>query len=224
MSKNLLDQLRALTTPTVANAIELFNIRPRNQGFMSPHIRCMFPELGVLVGYAVTARFAADCPARNPPPREEFWKHILEFPEPRVLVFEDVDQPVGIGAYFGEVQANIHRRLGCAGVVTNGHVRDLAEARALGFHFFAGGPCVSHAYVDLVDFGKPVSVGGLVVKPGDLVHADSHGVLIVPDSIAVQIPDGADRISRMEQRIIQLCQGPEFSLENLKRVCESKDC
>src|SRR2546422_5184060 len=120
-----LEALRKLSTPTVANAIELFNVRPRNQGFMSPEVRCLFPDLGVMLGYAVTARFAARQPGTRPAARHDFWKHILEIPGPRVVVLHDLDQPPGVGAYFGEVQTNVHRRLGCVGVVTNGHVRDL---------------------------------------------------------------------------------------------------
>src|SRR5881409_3518141 len=111
LSSDDLNALRKLSTPTVSNAIETFNVRPRNQGFMSPEIRCLFPDLGVLAGYAVTARFAADQPATRPASRLEFWGHLLQIPEPRVVVLQDLDQPSGVGAFFGEVQTNIHRRL-----------------------------------------------------------------------------------------------------------------
>ena len=213
-----LEALRKLSTPTVANAIELFNVRPRNQGFMSPEVRCLFPDLGVMLGYAVTARFAARQPGTRPAARHDFWKHILEIPGPRVVVLHDLDQPPGVGAYFGEVQTNVHRRLGCVGVVTNGHVRDLDEVRTLNFHYFAGGVCVSHACVHLVDFGSPVAVGGLTVHPGDLIHADKHGVLVVPKEIARDIPKAASQVAEREQRIIAHCQSPDFSLEELKKL------
>ena len=215
-----LEALRKLSTPTVANAIELFNVRPRNQGFMSPEIRCLFPDLGVMVGYAVTARFAARQPGSRPAPRHDFWKRILETPEPRVVVLQDLDHPPGVGAYFGEVQTNVHRRLGCVGVVTNGHVRDLDEVRALNFHYFAGGVCVSHAYVHLTDFGSPVPVGGMTIQPGDLIHADKHGVLVVPREIVRDIPKAAVQVTEREQRIIAHCQSPVFSLEELKKLFE----
>ncbi len=221
MEAKTLQALRALSTPTVANAIELFNIRPRNQGFMSPEIRCLFPDLGVMAGYAVTGRFAAENPAARPASRYDSWKHILEIPEPRVMMLQDMDQPPGVGAFFGEVMGNIHKRLGCVGVVTNGHVRDLDEVRALGFHFFAAGVCVSHAYVHLIDFGAPVKVGGIVVRSGDLIHADKHGALVVPKEIAIDIPQAAARVTEREQRIIAHCQSPNFSLEELKKVFES---
>src|SRR2546422_2760525 len=221
MNQEELGALRKLSTPTVANAIELFDVRPRHQGFLSPEIRCLFPDLGAMVGYAVTARFASRQPATHPASRYDFWRHILETSEPRVVVMEDLDLPAGIGAYFGEVQTNVHQRLGCVGVVTNGHVRDLDEVRAIGFHFFAAGVCVSHANVHLVEFGSPVALGGMTIHPGDLMHADKHGVLVIPREIASEIPGAAAKVAAREQRIIEHCQSPDFSLEKLKRLFES---
>jgi regulator of RNase E activity RraA len=220
-SLDTLAALQKISTPTLSNAIELFDLRPRNQGFMSPEIRCLFPDLGPMVGHAVTARFTAEHPAPRPGSRYEFWKYILQVPEPRVLVLQDLDKPAGFGAFVGEVMATIHRRLGCVGVVTDGHVRDLDEVHALGFHFFAPGACVSHAYVDLVDFGTPVKVGGLVVRTGDLLHGDEHGVLSIPPQIAAQLPEAVGRIIAREQRILGYCQSAEFDLDELKRLFES---
>lgn len=222
MAMTELEALRALTTPTVSNAVEKFDLRPWNQGFMSPEIRCLLPELGVMVGYAVTARFAARERPAKPGSRYEFWKYILQFPEPRVMVMEDLDTPPGVGAYFGEVQSTIHKRLGCVGVVTNGHVRDMDEVRAMGFHYFAGGVCVSHAYVHLVDFGTPVRIGGLEVKSGELIHGDQHGVMIVPKEVAARVPEAAQQVAEREQRIMGVCSAPDFSLEKLRDTYDSK--
>jgi regulator of RNase E activity RraA len=219
--KEVLDGLRRLSTPTVSNAIELFNVRPRNQGFMSPEVRCLFPDLGVMVGHAVTVRFAAEIQPPRVGSRYESWKYILQVPEPRVLVLQDLDQPPGVGAFVGEVMATIHQRLGCVGAVTNGHVRDLDEVRGLGFHFFAAGVCVSHAYVHVVDFGGPVKVGGAIVNSGDLLHADKHGVLLVPKELAAKIPEAADKVAEREMKIINHCKSDQFSPEELKRVFES---
>ncbi len=210
--------LRALSTPTVSNAIEEFNLRPRNEGFMSPEVRCLFPELGVMTGYAVTATFAALHPSKRATPRYEFWKYILTLPEPRVVVMQDLDVPAGVGAFFGEVQTNIHLRLGCVGVVTNGHVRDVDEVRPLGFHYFAGGVCVSHSYVHLVDFGKPVSVGGVVIHSGDLIHADKHGVIQVPHETAAGMPVAAAKVADREAKIIGCCKSADFTLEKLRET------
>jgi regulator of RNase E activity RraA len=134
---------------------------------------------------------------------------------------QDLDQPVGVGAYFGEVQSTIHQRLGCVGVVTNGHVRDLDEVHAMDFNYFAAGVCVSHAYVHLIDFGGPVKVGGTIVRTGDLIHADKHGVLVVPAEIAREVPPAAAKVAEREQRIIGHCKSAHFSLEELKRLYES---
>lgn len=214
-----LEALRQLDAPTVANAIETFDVQPRNTGFMSPDIGCMFPDLGVMVGYACTAIIAADHqPPKQPKvSRPDWWQKILETPAPRVVVMQDSD-PQPIGSFWGEVQGNIHKALGCSGVVTNGGVRDLDEATALGFHFFASAVLVSHAYVHLVEIDVPVSVGGLVVNPGDLIHADQHGAQIIPIDIAAQIPEAAAKIAQNEQRIIEVCQSRDFSIDKLKQV------
>jgi regulator of RNase E activity RraA len=188
---------------------------------MSPEIRCLFPDLGVMVGHAVTARCAANRRAANAPSRYESWQLILKVPAPRIIVMQDMDKPAGVGAYFGEVMATIHKRLGCVGAITNGCVRDLDEVHGLGFHFFAGGPCVSHAYVHLLDFGTPVEIGGTVVRTGDLIHADKHGVLLVPGEIAGDIPKAAARVVEREEGILKHCQSPDFSLQELKRLVES---
>jgi len=222
ISKQQLEALRGLSTPTVSNAVELFNLRPRNEGYMAPEIRCLFPDIGVMVGYAVTARYAARAKPAKPGSRFDFWNYILQFPEPRVVVMADLDRPAGAGAYFGEVQATIHKRLGCAGVVTDGHVRDLDEVHPMGFHYFAGGVCVSHAYVHLVDFGTPVTIGGLTVNSGDVIHGDKHGVMMVPAEAACEITSAAAKIAERERRIMDTCAAAEFSLEELRRAYESE--
>lgn len=215
---HVLDALKTITTPTAANAIETFNVRPRNQGFMSPEIRCCFPEMEPMVGYAVTALIRAEQPAVEGHRVDPFawWEHVLSVPAPRVLVMQDLDKPAGVGAFWGEVQANIHKALGCVGVVTDGSVRDLDEVRALGFHLFAAHVSVSHAYVHMVDFGVPVKVGGLVVNPGELVHADKHGVHTIPRDIADKLPEAAREIGRREQIMISAAQAPDFTLDKLK--------
>ena len=215
---DVLKQLGRLSTPTVSNAIELFNVRGREHGFTDSTVRCIFPELGVMTGYAVTLRMSASTP---PPPDGietsfRYWKSVLDTPAPRVVVVQDADDPPGVGAFWGEVNANIHRALGCVGAVTNGSVRDLDEVKEMGFHLFAGSVAVSHAYNHIVDFGKAVRVGGLEVKPGDLIHADEHGVLLVPKDIAPRIPEAAAMIAEREREVIELARGKSFTLEELK--------
>jgi len=212
--------LKRLSSPTVANAIETFKIRPREAGNLSPEIRARFSELGPMIGYAVAAVVRAE---RGPSEGHRasvfaWWDYIQTIPAPRVLVVHDLDEPRGQGAQWGEVQANIHKALGCVGVVTDGSVRDLVEVRALGFQFCAAWVSVSHANVHLVDFGLPVKVGGVWINPGDLMHGDQHGVLTIPEEIADRIPEAAARIDADERAIIDACRTPGFSVERLKGV------
>ena len=218
-----LDKLRQFTAPTVANSIEVFKVRPRNTGFMNSDVGCLFPEMGVMVGYAVTAKIrAAEKPAEgNALPPGEHWENILKTPAPRVVVVQDLDNPPAVGSFWGEVNGNIHRALGCVGVVTDGGVRDLDEVRVLGFHFFARAAIVSHAYIHIVESGTPVEVGGVQISPGDLIHADQHGVQTVPLEIAAKIPEGVKKIEDMERPIIECCQAKDFSVEELKKVWAS---
>jgi len=218
LSTKELDALRSISTPTVSNAIELFNVRPKNEGFMSGEIKCIFPDMGVMVGYACTAVMLASWPDKE---REEsldfrMYEHILQIPAPRVVVVQDIDQPPCIGSLWGEVNGNIHKALGCVGVVTNGGVRDLDEVHELGFHFFAAQVIPSHAYDHLVDVGSPVKVGGLVVNPGDLIHADKHGVVVIPGEVASELAEAARRVEESERGLINLCKSPDFTVEKLK--------
>ena len=214
----MIEALRKVSSPSVANAIETFKVRPRNQGQMSSEIRALFPEMGPLVGYAVTAVIRAE-----PEPLEGhrastygWWDYVLSIPAPRVVVVHDLDEPRGQGAQWGEVQANIHKALGCVGVVTDGSVRDLDEVRALGFQFAASHISVSHAYVHMVDFGLSVKLGGLWVKPGDLIHADQHGVVTIPPEIAERIPEAVAKVEADERKIIDVCKSKDFSAQQLK--------
>ncbi len=216
----MIEALRKITSPSVANAIETFKVRPRHQGFMSREIRALFPELGPMVGYAVTAVIRAEA---EPLPDHrastfKWWEYVLSIPAPRIVVVHDLDDPRGQGAQWGEVQANIHKALGCVGVITDGSVRDLDEVRALGFNVAAAHVSVSHAWVHMVDFGLPVKVGGLWVKPGDLLHCDQHGAVAIPPEIAPRIPEAVAKVEADERRIIEVCQSKDFSVERLKAL------
>jgi regulator of RNase E activity RraA len=213
----VLERLRTINTPTVANAIEVFDVRPRNEGFMRPEIRCIFPRLGVMVGYAVTLKIQSISPARKGTNVRAplHWLDIMKVPAPRVIVVEDLDDPPGLGSLWGEVNANMHKAMGCVGAVTNGSVRDLDEVEPLGFHFFASHIAVSHAYAHMVEVGTPVRVGGLTVRPGDLLHGDCHGVTNIPLDLAARIPEGVKVVDTMERQIINYSQSPEFTVEGL---------
>lgn len=217
LNKEEIEALRCWSTCAVANAIELFNLRPRNEGFMLPEIKCLFPEWRPMIGYAVTAVISAESPEGRRVQPTEWWAEIQKIPAPRVAVIHDLDRPV-VGSFWGEVNANIHRALGCVGAVTDGSVRDLDEVRELGFHFFASCVSVSHAYVHLIDVGVPVKVGGLLVNPGDLIMGDKHGVISIPAAVAKDIPQAAQLIEDWERKVINFCKSDKFTLQGLKEL------
>jgi 4-hydroxy-4-methyl-2-oxoglutarate aldolase len=210
-----LEALRRWPTCAIANAIELFNIKSRSEGFMLPEIKCVFPELGSMIGYAVTGVITAESPEGRRIQPSDWWAEIQKVPKPRVVVLHDIDNPV-LGSFWGEVQGNIHKALGCAGTVTDGSVRDLDEVKEIGFHFFSSCISVSHAYVHLVDMGIPVKVGGLTVRPGDLVVGDKHGVISVPHEIARDVPKAAQMIEDWERQVINYCKSKGFTAGGLK--------
>lgn len=221
LSNEELSALRQLDTCTVSNAIETFRVRLRNTGFADSSVRCMFDDLEPLVGYAATARLRSeDAPVERmrAHDRSDWWQSILEVPEPRIVVLEDMDALPGRGAFIGDVHAAILRALGCIGVVTNGAVRELPRVRELSFHLFAGNVAVSHAYAHIFHFGAAVKVGGLEVHPGDLLHGDRHGVLSIPRQIAAQVPAVATRLREKEKQLIAVCREGEIPLDKLREV------
>jgi regulator of RNase E activity RraA len=201
--------LRAISTPTIANAIETFGVRGRLEGVSGPEVRCLFPELGVAVGYACTATIFTAQPARDPRnvSRTEYWRYTESVPEPKITVVQDMSERPG-GAYWGEVNSSIHKALGSQGVITNGTVRDLSEVRQIGFHFFASGVQVSHGFAHLEDFNRPVKVFGVTVEPGDLIHADQHGIVVIPPEVAAEVAEAAREIEERERPMIAACRMP----------------
>ena len=215
-----LQTLRRVDGCLLANTIETFQVRLRNEGFVDHTVHSLFPELAPLVGYAATVRIRGSAPpVAGPrfPDRSDWWDYILRLPAPRVVVVQDTSSDPGLCSLVGEVHMNVLRALGCVGVVTNGSVRDLPAARKAGFACFAGSVAVSHGYVHVVDFGEPVKIGGLTVGSGDLLHGDLHGVQSVPLAIAAQLPAAAAALRAHERALIDLCQSPGFTLEKLRK-------
>jgi 4-hydroxy-4-methyl-2-oxoglutarate aldolase len=215
----VLEALGTDSTCVVASAVETFDLRLRNVGFADGSIRSVLGDLPPVVGYAATARVrSAEPPMEggNYYDRSAWWSSILEIPAPRIVVLEDVDQPAGIGAFIGEVHARVLQALQCVGVVTNGAVRDLTDVRRIGFQLFASHVAISHAYAHILDFGRPVEVGHLRVEPGDLIHADVHGVLSIPLAIAPQIPAAIRAVRDRRRQVAALCAANDFSFSALK--------
>lgn len=211
--------LRRLDACTLANAIETFHARLRNEGFVDHSVHCQFSQLPPMLGYAATVKVRGSAPPtaeRDYPDRTDWWDYVRSLPAPRIVVVQDLATKVGLGSLLGAVHINILRALGCAGAVTNGAVRDLPAAEKLGFPLFAGSVSVSHAYVHIVEFGTPVEIGGLKIQSGDLLHGDLHGVQTIPAAIAAKVPLAAAEIVARDQELITLCQSKDFSVEKLR--------
>ena len=211
----LLQRLAGYDSPTLSNAIETFDVRNRDEGYTSQEIRCLFPDLPAVVGYAATVAVRSHEPPLNELEPSALWSHVRSIDGPRILVAQDLDDPEGVGAMWGEVQATIFKALGCLAIATDGVVRDLPEVRAMGLQLYATGTTVSHAYAHFESAGHGISIGGLAVRPGDLLHADRHGLLLIPEQVAAELPAAADRIIKREQELIKWIRSEDFDPDQL---------
>jgi regulator of RNase E activity RraA len=212
-----LELIRQFDTCTVANAVEHFRIRMRNEGFTQPGLRSFAEGEAKLLGYAVTSRIRFSNPSVTGLPyleRTDWWSAVDRFPTPRIAVIQDLDPQPGGGAAVGEVHAAILKALGFAGVITNAAVRDIPAVKRLGFPIFAPFVAVSHSNMHLVDYGEPVEIFGLPIQTGDLLFADCHGVISIPPEIADEIPEVAARLRAKDQRIVDVCLSPIFRPKN----------
>ena len=207
---DLLTRLAKFYTPTICNIIELFDIRPRNVGFMDGRIQSNFHELPPMVGYAATASFRSDAPPMGGDAYGSIQAQLDQFaklPGPAVVVFQDLDDPP-VSAVFGEVMCSTFKGFGSVGLVTSGTGRDLEQVRALRYPVFAKSACCSHAYCHILHIGLPVHVGGLTVNNGDLLHGDANGVARIPLEIATQVADVAPEFVAAERIILDYVNGP----------------
>jgi regulator of RNase E activity RraA len=227
LTEDELAALTALDTPTVCNALEVVAPKRRGFGYTTMPLFCGGPSLPPMVGYAVTATIRAMHPSERDAAaaRENqlaYYKYVDGSPKPSVVVIQDLDSQPGYGSFWGEVNTNIHRGLGAAGVITNGSVRDLDQC-AEGFQLLAGLVGPSHAYVRVEDFDLTVTVAGMTVRPGDLVHADRHGAVVVPLEAARRVPEAAAAIARQEAVIIEATRQPDFSFAMLAQAIKARD-
>jgi regulator of RNase E activity RraA len=206
----VLTKLAKFDTPTICNIIELFDIRPRNRGYMDARVKCNFSELPPIVGYACTAGFRADAPPVGGDAYGSIQKQLEQFaglPGPAIVVFEDLDDPP-VAAVFGEVMCSTYQSFGSAGLVTNGAGRDLEQVRALKYPVFTGSTICSHGYCHMLHLGLPVRVGGLMVNQADLLHADANGVTNIPIEIASEVADVGDEFIAAEAIILDYVKAP----------------
>lgn len=200
------DFLRSIDSPTVCNLLEIVAPERRGFGYTVRHLHCAFPDLPPMVGFAktVTMRAKDNVPlgdAGYMNKRLDYLDYIASAPQPSIAVIEDLDDIVGFGAFWGEVQSNVHKALGCLGAITNGSIRDIPMIPP-GFQMLAGSIAPSHAYVHVVDFGIDVNIHGMAVKSGDLVHADRHGAVVVPLATIGPMQAAAGGLAAKEARII----------------------
>ncbi|MDE3076447.1 MAG: RraA family protein [Chloroflexota bacterium] len=219
LAEGELQALRELSTPAVANAVDALDVRPKVGFAVRPEIACQFPDFPPMVGFAATVMVSAGHPADpdHTPHRHRYWEYLDGMPKPLIAVIHDMDEPKGQGAFLGEVNGAIHRGLGCVGAVTDGGFRDVEELRALGLQLFAPYPVPLAGYMHIVDFGMAVRVGGLLIRPGELLHGDRHGVITVPPEAVGRIPAAAAQVRSRELEVVELYRSGRFSLEELKR-------
>ena len=222
LTPSLIEDLQQFDTPTVCNALEIVAPKRRGYGFTTKPLVCTRPELPPMVGIARTATIRAAHPSdlKGSEARQlsdGYYAYIDEGPKPSIIVIQDLDDERGYGSWWGEVNSNIHNGFGCLGVITDGSVRDLPDI-AEGFQMMADRVGPSHAFIHVVDYSRPVTVAGMRVSHGDLLHSDQHGAVVIPHAVAGQIKAAALDIARREQVIIRAAQAPGFNIAKLREA------
>jgi 4-hydroxy-4-methyl-2-oxoglutarate aldolase len=210
-------------TPTIANTIELFEVRPRNEGYMDARIRACFPEMPPMVGYASTATMRCAFPRREGDVYGSLDQQVARFaelPGPPVVVFQDLDDPP-VAATFGEIMCTTYRAFGAAGLVTSGAARDLDQVRRLGFPAFSNGAICSHGYSHIVDLHGAVRVGGLTIHPGELIHADANGVTTIPLDIAADVAQAAGEFAAAEAVVLDYLRSGKPAVQAFREAREA---
>lgn len=210
VSPQVLEKLAEFDTPTICNVIELFDVQPRNRGYMDGRIRSNFPEFPPMVGFACTAAFRSDAPPQGGDAYGSIQRQLEQFqelPGPAVVCFQDLDDPA-VSAVFGEVMCSTYQAFGSVGLVTNGGGRDLEQVKALGYPVFTGNTICSHGYCHMLHLGLPVRIGGLMVNQGDLLHGDANGVTSIPIELADQIADVSGEFIRCEEIMLDYVKAP----------------
>jgi regulator of RNase E activity RraA len=218
-----IDYLSSVDTPTLANAIELLNVRPHEDGFTPMGIRCLFPELGLMCGYAVTAQVES---VTSMEPRDnatfiDLYRTVEASRKPAVIVLQEIGGHRDSAVHCGEVMATVFTRLGAVGLVSDCAVRDIPEVRGMGFRYFARGTAASHANYRIARVGGPVQIEGMVVQPGDILHGDENGLLLIPPGLEKTLPAMVDDVRTREAELMEYVRGDAFTLDGLRdRIVE----
>lgn len=222
LTPELVAKLLSVDSPTISNAIERFKTRPRREGFMGPQIACRFPDLGPVVGYATTCTIVEYDTQFPPDPKERFkWiESIAQSPKPTVCVVKDMCHRKGWYSHWGEIVGTQVQVLGASGIITDGAVRDLEALRAMGMKVWSEHVVVSHGHIDVGQANIPVEVGGLVVNPGDILHADCNGVVGIPPEVLEDLPAAIDEVLANERKTIADLRAHGYDLEAHRRQIE----
>ena len=222
MTAELLSVLRRVDTPTVCNAVEVAQGKRGFNAFTRGTMLCSDPDGGAMVGFARTAKIAALAPAQEDAKvirarRMQYYKHMAHGPKPSIAVVEDVDFPECIGAYWGEINATVHKGFGLSGALTNGVMRDLGDLPD-GFPVVAGSIGPSHGFVHVREVGTPVTIFGMTVNDGDLVHADRHGALVIPPEVIPDLEQAITKLLETERLILGPATSDAFDFEAFEKA------
>jgi 4-hydroxy-4-methyl-2-oxoglutarate aldolase len=210
-----LAKLQKVDSPTAANVLELFDVRSYVAGYSNLTLKAIYPKLPPAVGYAVTATFRAAYPAESGDSYAGMPQLIADammIPPPRMVVFQDLDEPPRAATY-GEIMVTTFQKFGFAGLITSGAARDIAQVDRLQFPCWASSVIVSHGYCRFPDVNVPVTVGGLQVKPGDLLHADANGIVHIPNEIAGAVAELCEPYIQAEEIILQYLRSSQPTVE-----------
>lgn len=213
-----LDYLQRVDSPTIANAIEPFDVRDRTEGFIGGRVQCQFPDLGVMVGRALTVTMSnAPGATASRDGYWQMWDALAAMEGPVVIAIADASGEPHRVAYAGEVMTTIAMRLGAVGMVTDGALRDVDEVHDLGFHYFMKYPVVSHANFEITSVGEPIELDGQVVMTGDILHGDRNGIVVVPDEVLEGLPAAVDSVREKEAATMAYVRGDDFDYADLKQ-------
>ena len=220
MDETLLTLLRSVDTPTVCNAIEVVEGKRGFNRFTRGTMLCSDPGAGAIVGYAATAKIAACAPPDAPAEaikarRMDYYRHMATGPRPGIAVIEDLDGSEAIGAYWGEINTNVHKGFGLSGALTNGVMRDLGDLPE-GFPVIAGSIGPSHGFVHVKEIATPVTIFGLTIANGELVHADRHGALVIPETHVPKLAQAIGKMMETEQIVLSAARASDFDFEKFQ--------
>ena len=229
LASELVRKLRSVDTPTICNALEIAMGGRTAQGFTYGSIGAAPQPLPAIVGFARTARIRASAPSQRSPQdvrrmRLDYYRYVAggNAEVPIIVVMQDADERPGIGSFWGEVNSVVHEGLGVAGVLTNGSVRDLGDLSP-SFPILAGSVGPSHAHVHVEDIGTPVTVFGLEVVHGDLIHADRHGAVLIALEYLDALPACIDLVQRKEAPLLAAARSGSFNLAMLEQAVLAAD-